>query len=91
VKYFFETTGILKTGWVKDGGDWRFYSGNKMLAGWQDISDKRYYFTKDGLMASGKWLQLDSKWYYFNADGALARNIKVDGYEVDENGVRKGK
>ncbi|HAQ40679.1 MAG TPA: cell wall-binding protein, partial [Clostridiales bacterium] len=56
-----------------------------------DISDKRYYFTKDGVMVSGKWLEIDGKWYYCNADGSLAKNTKVDGYEVDKNGVRKTK
>ncbi|WP_034861266.1 S-layer homology domain-containing protein [Ruminiclostridium cellobioparum] len=91
VKYFFETTGVLKTGWVKDGGNWRYYSGNKAAVGWLDISDKRYYFTKNGLMVSGKWLQIDGKWYYFNSDGSLAKDTKVDGYEVDKNGVRKTK
>ena len=90
-KYFFNTDGTLKIGWVKDGDNWRYYSGNKATMGWLNISDKRYYFTKEGLMVSGKWFQIDSKWYYFNADGSLAKNTKVGGYEVDENGVRKSK
>lgn len=42
-------------------------------------------------MVSGKWLEIDGKWYYFNADGSLAKSTKIDGYEVDENGVRKTK
>ena len=95
VKYFFNTDGTLKTGWVKDGGNWRFYSGNIMLVGFWNIgangNNKTYYFTKDGIMVSGKWLEIDGKWYYFYADGSLAKNTKVDGYEVDKNGVRKTK
>jgi len=91
VKYFFNTDGTLQTGWVKDGGNWRYYSGNKAAVGWVDISEKRYYFAKEGLMIAGKWLEIDGKWYYFNADGSLAKNTKIDGYEVDENGVRKNK
>lgn len=71
VKYSFETTGVLKTGWVRDGGNWYFYSGITRL--------------------TGKWLQIGGKWYYFNADGSLARSTKIDGYEVDKNGVRKSK
>ena len=51
--------------------------------------DKTYYFNKDGIMVAGKWLEIDGKWYYFNADGSLAKNTKIDGYEVDEKGVRK--
>ncbi len=94
-KYFFETNGTLKTGWVKDGDNWRYYSGNKALTGWWDIGSdsgkKTYYFTKDSLMVSGKWLEIDGKWYYFYTDGALAKSTKVDGYEVDKNGVRRSK
>ncbi len=94
-KYFFETNGTLKTGWVKDDDNWRYYSGNKALTGWWDIGSysakKTYYFTEDGLMVSGKWLKIDGKWYYFYPDGALAKSTKVDGYEVDKNGVRKTK
>ena len=76
---------------MKDGDNWRYYSGNKATVGWLDISNKRYHFTKDGLMASGKWLQIDSKWYYFYADGSLAKDTKVDGHEVGQDGVRKTK
>ena len=95
VKYFFETTGVLKTGWVKDGDNWRFYSGNIMLVGFWNLGANgesgTYYFTKDGFMVAGKWLQINGKWYYFYADGKLAKNANIDGYEVDANGVRKTK
>lgn len=95
VKYFFETNGTLKAGWVKDGENWRFYSANNMLVGWWNIgsgdAQKTYYFDTYGNMVSGKWIQIDGKWYYFNANGSLAKSTKVDGYEVDENGVRKTK
>ena len=95
VKYFFNTDGTLKTGWVKDGDNWRFYSGKTMLVGFWDLgangNNKTYYFTKDGLMVSGKWLEIDGKWYYFYTDGSLARSTKIDSYEVDEKGVRKTK
>lgn len=91
VKYFFETNGVLRTGWVKDGDNWRCYSGNKMLVGFTDCSStqKTYYFEQDGLMVSDKWLQIDGRWYYFHVDGALARSTIIDGYEIDEDGVRK--
>ena len=95
VKYFFNTDGTLKTGWVKDGDNWRYYSGKIMLVGFWDLgangNNKTYYFTTDGLMVSGKWLEIDGKWYYFYTDGSLARSTKIDGYEVDEKGVRKAK
>lgn len=48
-----ETVTGLQTGWVMDGDNWYFFSGNTQLTGWQDIgsngSNKRYYFTKDGM------------------------------------------
>ncbi len=93
MKYFFNADGTLKTSWVKDDSNWRFYSGNKALTSWWNIGSesakKTYYFSKDGLMISGKWLQIDGKWYYFYADGSLAKSTRIDGYEVDENGMRK--
>ncbi len=95
VKYYFSSTGALQTGWIKDeSGNWHFYSGNTMLAGWWNTGSgdvkKTYYFTKEGMVA-GKWLQINGKWYYFYADGFLARNTTIDGYKVDENGLRGSK
>lgn len=80
-------------GWAQnDDGQYLYYKDGKALIGWQEISrgkDKNtYYFTNDGILVSNEWLQLDGKWYYFNADGSLAVSTKIDGYEVDENGVR---
>ncbi|WP_333649375.1 S-layer homology domain-containing protein [Lacrimispora sp.] len=96
VKYHFYSTGVLQTGWVKDNDEnWRFYSGKTMLVGFSTLGangdNKTYYFNKDGIMVAGKWLEIDGKWYYLNADGTLAQNTKIDGCEVDENGVRKTK
>lgn len=93
MKYFFETNGTLKNGWDKDDNIWRFYFGNTMLTDWWDIgindNNKRYYFTKDSIVVARKWPENDGKWYYFNAVSSLAVSTKIDGYEVDENGVRK--
>lgn len=95
VKYYFYSTGVLQTGWVKDGNNWRFYSGNKALVGWWNIGSetnkKRYYFDVNAVMVPYKWLQIDGKWYYFYSDGSLAVSTKINGYKVDENGVRKTK
>jgi uncharacterized protein YjdB len=96
VKYYFYSTGALQNGWVKDdSSNWYFYHSNVRITGWWDIgingNNKRYYFAKDGIMVLGKWLEIDGKWYYFYADGSLAVNTSIDGYEVDENGMRKTK
>lgn len=42
-------------------------------------------------MVHGKWLEVDGKWYHFYTGGSLARSTKIDGYEVDEKGVRIAK
>ena len=59
--------------------------------GWAKNDAGQYLYYKDGILLAGKWLEIGGKWYYFYADGSLARSTKVDGYEVDENGVRKSK
>jgi len=80
-------------GWVQnDVGQWQYVGDNgKSVVGWLTVENGKYhyYFTADGIMVSSKWLEIDGKWYYFNTDGSLARSTKIDGYEVDENGVRK--
>ncbi|WP_120197700.1 hypothetical protein [Lacrimispora algidixylanolytica] len=34
-------------------------------------------------------MEIQGNWYYFNTDGSLAKSTKVDGFEVDEKGIRK--
>lgn len=93
--YFFDESGVLQTGWVKDGNRWRYYDGAKAHKGWlhlkTDGEEKIYYLNKEGLLESGKWVKIDGKWYYFYPDGTLAVNTKIDGYEIDSKGVRKEK
>lgn len=95
VVYFFDESGVLQTGWVKDGNRWRYYDGAKAHKGWlhlkTDGEEKIYYLNKEGLLESGKWVKIDGKWYYFYPDGTLAVNTQIDGYEVDSKGVRKEK
>ena len=82
-------------GWaINDSGQWMYYKDGKALTGWQTIGQDNnihYYFTTNAVMAAGEWVQIDGKWYYFHTDGSLAVSTKIDGFEVDENGVRKTK
>ena len=93
--YFFDESGVLKTGWVKDGSLWRYYDGTKAHKGWLNLKvdgeERDYYLNKEGLLESGKWVKIDGKWYYFYPDGTLAVNTEIDGYKVDGKGVRKEK
>lgn len=61
------------------------------VTGWFKEGDLKYYFNSDGVMVSARWMEIEGKWYYFYEDGSLATNTKIDGYQIDENGVRKAK
>ncbi len=80
-------------GWSRnDAEQWLYIGENgQAVTGWLTEENTKYYFTSDGIMVSGKWLEHNGKWYYFYANGSLAKSTKVDGYEVDENGIRKMK
>ena len=93
--YFFDESGVLQIGWVKDGNIWRYYDGTKAHKGWLNLKvegeERIYYLNREGLLESGKWVKIDGKWYYFYPDGTLAVNTEIDGYKVDGKGVRKEK
>lgn len=91
LKYSFTTSGTLQEGWVKDNNNWYFFTGNNRHIGWMKFDNKRYYFGKDGVMVIDQWLKIRGKWYYFFENGTLAVSTKIDGYMVDDNGVRKTK
>ncbi len=76
-------------GWAQnDDGQYMYYKNSNIVTGWQTIDGVKYFFDTNGNMVSDKWQSIDDKWYYFNTDGILARRTKIDGFEVDENGVR---
>ena len=96
--YCFDSIGgAFASGWKQNAKDeWLFLSSDgNAVTGWKDMKSKgntkRYYFDTYGIMVAGKWLQIDGKWYYFYADGSLAKDTKVDGYEVGSDGARKTK
>lgn len=81
-------------GWVHlDAGQWRYIDHDYLpRKGWLvTIEGYKYYFDANGLMVSDKWMQIDGAWYYFYSDGKMARNTIIEGYIIDENGLRKTK
>ncbi|MTK07169.1 MAG: hypothetical protein F8N38_08805 [Hungatella sp.] len=56
--------------------------------GWARNDGGQYLYYKDGKAFTG-WLDADGKKYYFYADGILAAATRIDGYDVDDNGVMK--
>jgi hypothetical protein len=55
---------------------------------WARNDGGQYLFYKDGKVSTG-WLDTNGKRYYFYADGVLAVGTRIDGHDVDENGVMK--
>ncbi|MBE5976180.1 MAG: hypothetical protein E7251_16480 [Paenibacillaceae bacterium] len=56
--------------------------------GWASNDGGQYLYYKDGKAFTG-WLDTNGKKYYFYADGILATGTRIDGHDVDENGVMK--
>ncbi len=77
----FGADGYLKTGWVQDGTDGRWYQIDEnrgMRTGWYfgESDDQKWYYLdpESGAMIVG-WRVINGKWYYFTADG-----LKVEGH-----------
>ena len=83
--YHASASGVLDTGWFKDGGKWYYLDkdyGYMYDWGFQDIDGKIYFFDEDaGYMYQNKWYGYVSDWgdqgtqtdwYYFGEDGAMA-------------------
>ena len=70
-KYYFDTTGHVKTGWVYDHSHWYYMDQTgAMTTGWQYIKNKWYYMNTDGIMQTG-WIKLKNTWYYLNSSGVM--------------------
>lgn len=97
--YMDPTSGIMKTGWFRDGQYWYYLepAGNAKgmrISGWRDINGKRYYFNTSGIMVTG-WFAIDNKWYYFYPEGSrpdgsygfLATNTKIGDFNIGPDGT----
>ncbi|NYB73201.1 S-layer homology domain-containing protein [Sedimentibacter hydroxybenzoicus DSM 7310] len=89
-QYYYYRDGKALSGWHDiDGARYFFNDDYTLKTGWvKDGEVWRYYF--DNQILTG-WQDIGDKWYYFYDDGSLARNATIDGYNLDENGVRKTK
>lgn len=89
--YFFADDGKMSTGIVMTGEKEGFLFGTdgKMLTGWQDYEDKKYYLGEDGAMYFD-WQTIDENKYYFSGDGVMSTGLNdIDGnkYYFDNNGI----
>ena len=70
-RYYFNTGGIMQTGWQLIRGELYYFSTDGIMqTGWQKLNEKWYFF-RNGCMQTG-WLKLSGKWYYLNEMGIMA-------------------
>ncbi|MDR2610153.1 MAG: L,D-transpeptidase family protein [Clostridiales Family XIII bacterium] len=60
------------SGWVKEGGVWKYYNTGTALTGWLKAGGFWYYANKSGIRLSG-WQRIDGDWYYLGGadDGRM--------------------
>lgn len=88
--YYFSADGYALTGWRQVGDKWYYMDGDGvMLTGWQQLDGKWYYLNEQGDMAVG-WIQTQpGMWYYLYGDGTMAANTNIDGYYLNDSGLRQ--
>lgn len=87
--FYLDENGVMKNGWVKVKDKWYYFSEEgEMVSGWIKVKEKWYYLSDNGSMATG-WISYNNKWYYLNPEGDMVINTYIDGYWIDEGGVRK--
>jgi len=97
--YMDPATGIMKTGWFRDGQYWYYLepegaSKGMRISGWRDINGKRYFFNDAGVMVTG-WFEIGGKWYYFYPEGSrtdgsygfLATNTRIGDFNIGPDGT----
>ena len=79
--YRFDSSGYMRTGWVKEAGSWFYHtSSGAQATGWASVGGTWYYLdATTGAMRTG-WYYDRGSWYYLRpADGAMATGWVRDG------------
>lgn len=73
VKYAFDKSGAMLTGWGQTEGDWYYYDGNgAQVKGWVYVGQKWYYLDpEDGKMFSNGMKEIKDDTYCFNKAGDM--------------------
>lgn len=76
----YQSLGLLRNGWYKEGGKTYYYKNGTKVTGTQTINGKRYNFSPvDGHMRVNMLLRFDfnGKYVYCGSDGAFVKNSWV--------------
>jgi len=77
--YYFNASGLMKTGWLNDGSSWYYLgSDGKMRTGWAKDGNAWYYLGSDGKMRTS-WTKDGNAWYYLGTDGKMRTGWTKDG------------
>lgn len=83
-----EYRNLIKGNWKQDTKGTRYWYEGDYLKSWALINGAWYLFGDDGYMDRG-WQEYKGEWYYLDkADGKMRTDCIVDGYQIDESGVR---
>ena len=78
-KWFYYTSGKVRTGWVKVGGKTYYVDARKgRRTGFASIAGKKYYFDKNGVMTTG-WQTINGYKYYMGGNGQIRRGFQTIG------------
>jgi glucan-binding YG repeat protein len=86
--YYLRDEGIMATSWTYNNGNW-YYLGQDggMKTGWQNVDGEWYYLDSNGIMKTGWIKDFSGKYYYLQTDGVMAKNTKINGYELGNDGA----
>lgn len=86
--YYLQADGTMATGWFSNSGHW-YYLDNSgaRQCGWISNNGQWYYLNCDGIMQTGWIKDQTGKYYYLQGNGAMARNTKIDGYKLGNDGA----
>ena len=83
-----EYRNILLGKWVQSSAGWQYRYQDENLTSWALINGQWYYFGTDGIIWTG-WQEYKGQWFYLDPEsGVMRSNCRINGYELDSNGVR---
>ena len=88
VWYYFDSKGIMQTGWTTVGDDTYYMDANgAMQTGWLLLGNTWYYLNASGAKLSDGWQWINDKCYYFDKNGCMAANTWIGDSYVDASGA----